>query len=138
MAENKTQKTDASVKDFIETVDDERKKQDSFKLVELMEKVSGDKAAMWGTAIIGCGDMQYQGKSCGGDYFKIGFSPRKAALSLYIMAPAAKKDPIIERMGKVKKAGSCIHIKRLDDVDIPVLEELLKAGMDAPDSVVYN
>jgi Domain of unknown function (DU1801) len=131
MAELKTQKTDASVDDFIAGIEDERKREDSKTLLEMMERITGDDASMWGPSIIGFGDQHYQYESGReGDWFKIGFSPRKQNLTLYVTDYIPEGDPLLAKLGKFTTGKACIYIKRLEDVDNDILEKLVKRSVD--------
>lgn len=128
MAENKTQKTQASVAEFIEGIDDPQKKGDSKALVALMEKITGEKPTMWGSSIVGFGDFHYRSAAGSeGDWFRVGFSPRKQNLTVYLSLSdvASEYDALLDRLGKHSTGKSCLYIKRLDDVDQQVLEELI-------------
>lgn len=132
LAQIKTKETEASVAEFITTFADEQKRKDSFVLVDLMEKATGDKAKMWGTSIIGFGNLLYASPTTQRevDWFKIGFAPRKANLTLYLVGlTAEKRATCLEKLGKYKTKGGCIYINKLDDVDRTVLEEMIKAGI---------
>jgi hypothetical protein len=134
MAELKTQKGDGSVDAFLASIDDDRKREDSKALVALMEKVTGEKPAMWGPSIIGFGDLHYKyetGRE--GDWFKVGFSPRKQNLTLYITDYIQKDDPLLAKLGKFTTGKACIYVKRLEDIDTGVLEDLLKRSYEAAD-----
>lgn len=128
---NKTTETELSVTDFIHSfVDDEQKKADSFKLIELMQAWSGFAPKMWGPSIIGFGSYHYKYASGHeGDAPLIGFSPRKAAFSLYVFSPIETNKHLLEGLGKYKIAKACIYIKKLGDIDIAVLEKLCNASM---------
>ncbi|MBR9861062.1 DUF1801 domain-containing protein, partial [bacterium] len=109
MAENKTQKTNASVLDFINSVDHKKRKEDALVLLDIFKEETGEEPAMWGPSIIGYGDYRYEyasGRS--GDWFYCGFSPRKASMSLYIMANRDKYSKLMENLGKYKTGVSCI------------------------------
>jgi hypothetical protein len=126
MAEIKTQKNDDSVDAFIAGIEDEGKRDDSKTLVGMMEKVTGEQPAMWGPSIIGFGDQRYQYESGReGDWFKIGFSPRKQSLTVYVTDYLPDDDPLMAKLGKYTTGKACIHIKRLEDVDTDVLEALI-------------
>ncbi|MBX3252766.1 MAG: DUF1801 domain-containing protein [Chitinophagaceae bacterium] len=126
---NKTAETQVSVSDFIHSfVDKEQKKQDSFRLIELMREWSGFEPRMWGPTIIGFGSYHYKYASGHeGDAPLIGFSPRKAEFSLYVSAPDNKDKELLEKLGKYKMGKACIYFKRLDDLDLGILEKLSKA-----------
>jgi hypothetical protein len=128
MAELKTQENNASVEDYINGIGDEKVIADCNTLVNLMEKATGAPAKMWGDKIIGFGKYQYKSAATGkgGDWFVMGFAPRKAGLALYLMSgytPEVKD--CLTRLGKHKLSGSCIHITKLINVDVKVLEEMI-------------
>ena len=126
MAKNKTNETKVNVVDFIESyVDNEQKKADSYKLIELMTKWSGFDPRMWGPTIIGFGSYHYKYASGHeGDAPILGFSPRKAQFSLYVYSKTEKSDALLEDFGKFKMGKACIYVKKLADIDISVLEQL--------------
>lgn len=126
-AEIKTKPTDVSVEDFIAKVPDEKKRKDSFTLLKLMEKVSKEKPKMWGASIIGFGDKRYKSPSSGRevDWFRVGFSPRKANLTVYLIGLQSHTDAL-KKLGKYKAGGGCLYINKLEDVDIKVLEGMIK------------
>ncbi|MBK8610769.1 MAG: DUF1801 domain-containing protein [Chitinophagaceae bacterium] len=129
MAELKTQKTKESVSKFITAIGDEEKRKDCKTLLTLFTETSGEKAAMWGDSIIGFGDYQYQSEKTrrGGDWFFGGFSPRKQALTIYLMAGVKNYPQYLKNLGKHKlSGGSCLYINRLSDIDINVLKLLIK------------
>ena len=126
MAELKTQKNDGDVTAFIESVEDETKRSDCHELVTMMERLTGDPASMWGKSIVGFGNYSYKtsdGKSH--SWFKVGFSPRKQNLTLYIMTGFDKYDGYLTRIGKHSLGKSCFYVKKLDDIDRDVLEEMV-------------
>lgn len=127
LAEIKTKPTTAGVDDFIATLSDEQKRKDSFALVKLMEKATKEKARMWGTSIIGFGDLRYKSAATGRevDWFKIGFSPRKANLSLYLFVNFQAQAQVFKKLGKYKTGGGCLYINKLADVDIKILDEII-------------
>lgn len=132
MAELKTKKTTASVAAFLAAVEDEQKRKDSQELLKIFEKVSGEKAAMWGTSIIGFGQYHYKSERSKqeGDWPLTGFSPRKQNITLYIMAGFADQKKLLEKIGKHKvSGGSCLYINHLSDINVDVLKELIKAGL---------
>lgn len=130
MAENKTQKTGASVTAFIAAIEDETMRKDCKALVKLMEKASGAKAKMWGPAIVGFGDYHYKYESGReADWFLTGFSPRKQNLTLYIMCGFEHDKTLIKKLGKHKLGKSCLYIKKLEDIDSAVLEKLVSSGV---------
>lgn len=126
MAELKTRKNDDNVEAFLNTVESEEKKKDCFTILEMMEKITGETPKMWGTSIIGFGDHHYKYKTGReGDWFNVGFAPRKQNISLYIMTGFKKYDELMSRLGKFKTGKSCLYIKKLEDVDINILEQLI-------------
>ena len=126
---NKTTETKADVIDFINTfVDKEQKKQDSFRLIELMQEWSGFEPKMWGPTIIGFGNYHYKYASGHeGDAPLIGFSPRKAEFTLYVTDPDNDDKKLLEQLGKYRMSKVCIYFKKLDDLNLDVLEKLSKA-----------
>ena len=130
-AEIKTKQTSASVEDFINTVKDEQKRKDSFVLLEMMKKASGEEPKMWGNSLIGFGNKRYKSPSSGRevDWFLIGFSPRKANLSLYLMINHKEHAAEIKKLGKHKTAGGCIYINKLEDIDLKVLKGMIDASL---------
>ena len=132
MAELKTKATKVSVKDFIQSVPDEQKKKDSLVLIDMMTKITKEKPKMWGPSIIGFGSYHYKYESGHeGDMCITGFSPRKAAISVYILMGFNKSPELLEKLGKFKTGKSCLYVKKLEDIDVKVLENLIK------DSVKY-
>jgi hypothetical protein len=127
-AELKTKKTGDSVPAFLAKIDDEEARKDCRTLVGLMEAATGAKARMWGSSIVGFGDYRYKSPATGreGDWFQMGFSPRKAALTLYLMSGVHKHGDLLKKLGKHKTGKGCLYIKRLDDVDGAVLKRLIR------------
>lgn len=130
MAKNKTTYTEVNVADFITSyVDNEQKKADSFRLIELMREWSGFEPKMWGPTIIGFGNYHYKYASRHeGDAPLIGFAPRKAAFSLYVYSPTEESKQLLNDLGKYKISKACIYIKKLSDINIPTLEKLCEAS----------
>jgi hypothetical protein len=129
MAELKTKLNDASVHDFINAVDDETKRKDSFALLAIFEKITGEKAMMWGPSIIGFGKYHYKSERSKqeGDWMLTGFSPRKQNLTLYVMLGFAEFTDLLKKLGKHKiSGGSCLYINKLADVDMDVLKTIIK------------
>lgn len=130
MAENKTQPNAASVETFLNNVEHERKRQDSFTILEMMQEVTGVEPKMWGTSIVGFGNYHYKYESGReGDWFLTGFSPRKQNLTLYVMAGFEGYDKLLQKLGKYKTGKSCLYINKLDDVDMDTLKELVKQSV---------
>lgn len=129
---NKTTWTRADVNEFINSeVDSEQKKADSFELIRLMKKWTGFEPEMWGPTIIGFGRYQYRYASGHeGEAPVIGFSPRKAALSLYIYPPDKGNEHLLEGLGKFKMGKACIYAKKLSDLNLGVMERLCLASLD--------
>lgn len=129
LADIKTKETSSSVDDFINNVADEQKRKDSFTILKLMEKASKEKAKMWGTAIIGFGNKRYKSETSGRevDWFRIGFSPRKANLTLYLIGGLHIHAEALKKLGKHKLGGGCLYINKLADVDMKVLEGIISA-----------
>jgi len=130
VAEIKTKPTGSSVEDFIAGVADEQKRQDSLTLLRLMEKATKEKPKMWGASFIGFGDLRYKSPATGRevDWFKIGFSPRKASLSLYLTMDIKAHADALQKLGKHKTGAGCLYINRLADVDMKVLEALIRTA----------
>ena len=130
MAELKTQKNDASVEHFLNSVSDAKKREDSFAVLELMREATGEEPAMWGTNIVGFGSYHYKYASGReGDWPLAGFAPRKRELTLYLMAGFERSEELLAKLGKHKTGKSCLYIKRLADVDPTVLKELVSASV---------
>lgn len=124
--ENKTTETEASVDDFLNSVADEKKRADSFEVKAMMERLTGHTAKMWGPAIVGFGSYHYKYDSGReGDFLKVGFSPRAQNLTLYIMPGFGRYEELMQKLGKYKTGKSCLYLKKLEDVDKAVLEELI-------------
>lgn len=131
MAETKTKETDASVDAFLDTIQPERRKRDGYVLCELMQRVTGFEPKMWGPSMIGFGRYHYKYESGReGDLFLTGFSPRKSALSVYIMPGFREYSGLMDRLGKHKTGKSCLYINKLDDVDLSTLEEIIRHSVD--------
>ena len=131
MAELKTKQNEQSVEDFLGSVPDEKRRQDCFTVLELMKKVSGQEPKMWGANIIGFGNYKYKYASGReGEWFITGFSPRKQNLTLYIMSGFTRYNEFLAKLGKHKTGKSCLHINKLEDVNLSVLEEMIKNSVD--------
>ena len=126
MAKTKTTYTEIDVNDFLDSyVDNEQKKTDSLQLIKLMQEWSDSEPKMWGPSIIGFGNYHYKYASGHeGDAPVIGFSPRKAAFSLYIYSDTEKSKLLLPNLGKFKMSKACIYIKKLSDIDVSILKEL--------------
>jgi hypothetical protein len=132
MAEPKTAANDADVETFLNEIADEKRRQDCFAVLELMKNITGAEPKMWGTSIVGFGSYQYKYASGReGDWFLAGFSPRKQNLTLYIMSGFSRYDELLAKLGKHKTGKSCLHINKLEDVNLDVLEEMIRKSVDA-------
>lgn len=131
MAEIKTKVNDASVKDFLDKVEPESKREDAFKLLKIFEEVSGEKAKMWGSAIVGFGMYHYKSERSAqeGDWPRTGFSPRKQNLTLYVHAGLNESENLLAKLGKYKTSVGCLYINKLSDVDEKVLREIITKNM---------
>lgn len=130
-AKNKTVENNSSVTDFIESIEDQKKKADSIIINALITELTGESPKMWGSSIIGYGNYHYKYESGReGDFMKIGFSPRKQSLTLYIMPGFGRYEEIMQLLGKYKTGKSCLYIKKLADVDLKALKELIKESYD--------
>jgi hypothetical protein len=134
MAELKTKLTNQDPKDFLNTVEPEQKRKDSFVLLELFEKVTGEKPVMWGSSIIGFGKYHYKSEKSKqeGDWMLVGFTPRKQNLTLYILHGNDTNPELLAKLGKHKTSGGgmggCLYINKLEDIDQKVLAELIKTS----------
>lgn len=132
MAENKTVKTAASVTAFLNKLTDEQKRKDSYKILEMMREISGEEPKMWGTSIIGFGEYHYKYKlGRKGDFLRIGFSPRKQNLTLYIMPGFDKFQELLSKLGKYTTGKSCLYLKSLAAVDLKIMKQLIKESYNA-------
>ena len=126
MAENKTKKTGASVTEFLKSIDNPQMRTDAKKVASIMRRVTGKRAKMWGSSIVGYGTYHYKYDSGReGDFMVTGYSPRKQALTVYIIPGFSKFGPLMKKLGKYKTGKSCLYIRRLSDVDENVLEQLI-------------
>ena len=133
MAELKTQKNKASVAKFLNAIEDEQKRKDSKELLKIFKEVTGEKPCMWGDSIIGFGSYHYKYERSGqeGDWPLTGFSPRKQRISVYIMPGFSKYESLLKKLGKHKVSkGSCLYIKKLEDIDTDVLVRIIKDSVD--------
>lgn len=131
MAELKTKPNDQSVESFLNSVSDEKKRQDSFAILKLMQEATGEEAQMWGDSIIGFGRYQYKYASGReGEWFLTGFSPRVQNLTLYIMSGFDKYDELLDQLGKYKTGKSCLYINKIEDVDLQTLKELVARSVE--------
>jgi hypothetical protein len=127
MAANKTVPTEQTVEDFLSKIEDERKRKDSFAVVELMKQATGTEPTMWGSSIVGFGNHHYKYESGReGDIMIAGFSPRKANLTFYGLGSFFEDEQTLRKLGKYTTGKGCLYIKRLDDVDLPTLKHMME------------
>ena len=130
-AENKTKPTGVSVTYYLASLEPDRKREDAMAVNAMMRRITGEIAKMWGDSIIGFGDTHYKYESGReGDWFLVGFAPRKANLTLYIMPGFKEYKPLLKRLGKHKIGKSCLYINKLEDIDMGVLEQLVAKSVD--------
>ncbi len=123
----KTRVNEASVTGFLDSVADEQRRRDSYEILEMMRQTTGEEPKMWGASIIGFGSYHYMGKGGReGDWMRIGFSPRKQNLVLYLMGGLDAHAGLLSRLGKYTTGVGCLYIKKLEDVDRQLLEELIR------------
>ena len=131
MAELKTKRNKGDVETFLKGVPNEKKRKDSFAILELMKQVTGKKPEMWGDSIVGFGSYSYTNTTGRENFwFLTGFSPRKQSLTLYIMSGFDEYDKLLGKLGKHSTGKSCLYIKKLEDVDMDVLKELVKQSVE--------
>ncbi|MCB0638167.1 MAG: DUF1801 domain-containing protein [Lewinella sp.] len=131
MSDLKTKPTGEDVQAFLATIDNEQKRQDAEALMEIMGRLTGAEARLWGPSIIGFGDYHYRYESGReGDWFLVGFSPRKANLTLYIMSGFSRYEELMGQLGKFKTGKSCLYVKKLADINQAVLEALINASIE--------
>ena len=128
----KTQKNDASVDTFLAGITDDQRRADCLSVLELMKDLTGEQAVMWGKAIVGFGSFHYRGKTSEGDWFHVGFSPRKQNLVLYLHCELEKQADLLKKLGKHKIGKSCLYLNKLEDVHIPTLKKLIKKAFKSP------
>jgi hypothetical protein len=135
---NKTQPTKASAKTFLAAIKDEARRKDAQTVMAMMERVSGHAPQMWGTSIVGFGSYAYKYESGReGEWLVTGLSPRKDSLTVYILPGLHLQKHNLKNLGKITTGKSCIYIKKLDDVDMPTLEKIVKqAYSDIGDAIV--
>ena len=131
MSALKTQLNDANVEEFLAAVENDRRREDSFTVLELMKRVTGEKPRMWGTSIVGFGSYHYRYASGReGDWPRIGFSPRKQSLTIYVMPGFSTHDDLLSRLGKHRTGKSCLYVNKLADIDMDVLEQLVRSSLE--------
>jgi hypothetical protein len=130
MAELKTKPTDLSVRAYLDAIDDETRRKDCRSLAALMKRVTRRKPVMWGTSIVGFGSYHYKYASGHeGDMCVVGFSSRKGNISIYLLSGFAGKENLLAELGKHKKGKGCLYVRRLADVRLPVLQELISRAV---------
>jgi len=131
LVEIKTKPTSASVEDYINSVKDEQKRKDSFVLLEMMKKATGEEPILWSNSVIGFGIKRYKSPATGRevDWLRIGFSPRKANLSLYISVGIKEHAEALKKLGKHKTGVGCLYINKLEDINMKVLKGMIEASL---------
>lgn len=128
--ELKTKETDNSVIEFIETVESPKKREDAYRLLEIFTETTGYEGKMWGPSIIGFGSYHYKYPTGHeGDFMLVGFSPRKAKISLYFATGDSKREELLERFGKHTTGKACVYINKVADIDVEVLKELIRQSV---------
>jgi hypothetical protein len=131
LVEIKTKPTTASVEDFINAVENEQKRKDSFVILEMMKKASGEEPVLWSNSIIGFGNKRFKSPTTGRevDWLKIGFSPRKANLSLYLSVGIQEHAAALKKLGKHKTGAGCLYINKLEDIDLNILKSMIDVSL---------
>jgi hypothetical protein len=135
MVELKTRPTNASVEEFLESVENPTRKADGLKLLEIMKEVTQEKPVMWGTNIVGFGTLHYKyasGREI--DWMKVGFSPRKRSLTVYLTPGLDKIDDLREKLGKHRTGKGCLYINKLTDIDEDVLKQIIKKSVEVSET----
>lgn len=125
MAEPKTKPTGVPVEEYLATIDEPRRSQ-AEAVLRIMDRVTGVDPVMWGPSIIGYGTMRYEGRASSGEWPVVGLSPRKAALTLYVLDGTDEEGPLLAQLGPHTTGKSCLYLKKLDGVDLAVLERLVR------------
>ena len=128
----KTQKNGAGVDKFLIGITDKQRRTDCLSVLELMQELTGEQAVMWGKTMVGFGNFHYRGKTSEGDWFNVGFSPRKQNLVLYLHCELEKQAALLEKLGKHKIGKSCLYLNKLEDAHIPTLKKLIKKAYKSP------
>lgn len=130
MAKLKTQQNEGSIPEFLNGIENEERKKDCYKLLELLEKWTGESPKMWGNSMVGFGSYHYKYESGReGDWFLTGFSPRKQNLTMYITAGFDQYGEIMQELGKYKTGSSCLYVKKLSDIDLKKLQILVEKSV---------
>jgi hypothetical protein len=131
MAELKTKKNDGSISEYLQAIEDPERKADCQNIYDLMAEITGDDGSLWGDSIVGFGSYHYKYDSGReGDWFITGFSNRKQQISLYIMSGFKRYEELMSNLGKHKTGKSCLYVKRLSDIDLDILEDLIRASVE--------
>lgn len=132
LAEIKPKPTAANVEDFINNMEDEQKRKDSFVLLEMMKNATGEEPILWSSSVIGFGNKRYKSPATGRevDWLLIGFSPRKANLSLYISVGIQEHAEALKKLGKHKTGAGCLYINKLEDIELKVLKEIVEVSVN--------
>lgn len=129
--ELKTKLNDGDVKEFLDSVENDKRRQDAFQMLDMMKSITGEDPKMWGSSIIGFGTYHYvYASGQEGDWMAAGFSPRKTALTLYIMAGFPRFEELMKDLGTYKTGKSCLYIKKLEDVNLDILKKLIKESYE--------
>ena len=130
MAKNKTAETEKSVAEFLDSVSSDKKRADSFALIDLFKSITGYEPKMWGPSIIGFGSYHYRYDSGHeGDAPMAGFSPRKDAITLYVATEFEDRELLLSQLGKHKSSKSCVYVKKLEDIDLSILSQMIINSM---------
>ncbi|MCB0614142.1 MAG: DUF1801 domain-containing protein [Phaeodactylibacter sp.] len=130
MSDLKTKPHEANVETFLNSVEHSQRREDSLAMLEIMKEITGEEPKMWGPSIVGFGNYHYKYESGReGDFFITGFSPRKQSLTLYIMSGFSHYDELLQKLGKHKTGKSCLYIKKLEDVDMDVLKQMIRESV---------
>lgn len=129
--QNKTQETQQSVQEYLDSIPDEQVRKDSYEILKMMKTASGHEPKIWGAGLIGFGKYRYQGKSCEGEWFVIGFAPRKQKFSLYLMGGLQTGQETLAKLGKYKLGKGCLYFNKLADVDKAALRKLVDDSVKA-------
>lgn len=132
MAKSKSQMNDPSVDKFLASIKDEQQRNDCEAKLELMKELTDEPAVMWGKAKVGFGTFHYRGKTSEGDWFHVGFSPRKTDMVLYLHCELEKQATLLEKVGKHKIGKSCLYFKKFENLHIPTLKKLIKKAYKSP------
>lgn len=123
---------DPNVEKFLAGIEDGQKREDCLAVHQLMKELTGEPAVMWGKAMVGFGKFRYKGKTSGGEWFHVGYSPRKANLTLYLHCELEKQGELLGQLGKHKIGKSCLYVKRLADVEVGPLKALILKAYESP------